>query len=134
KHQAHLEERLQSWKQAMLTTTGLFVHLDSADDKWWFEHFLREEIASDFWTLGRTTFQIICEVLKYRCLMVQQHGAANVTQKFLANVYAEKAKMSQGSEPVTESFVRMVTFINETLFYMPGSLGVHQGLGRSVRH
>ncbi|MFM6265231.1 MAG: hypothetical protein ACKPFA_01765, partial [Dolichospermum sp.] len=25
KHQAHLEDRLQSWQQAMLTTTGLFV-------------------------------------------------------------------------------------------------------------
>lgn len=122
KHQAHLEERLQSWKQAMLTTTGLFVHLASADDKWWFEHNLREEIASDFRTMGRTTFQKICEVLKYRSLMVQQHGAANVTQKFLANVYAEKAKMSQGSEPVTESFVHMTTFINETLFTCPEAL------------
>lgn len=122
KHQAHLEERLQSWKQAMLTTTGLFVHLASADDKWWFEHNMREEIASDFRTMGRTTFQKICEVLKYRSLMVQQHGAANVTQKFLANVYAEKAKMSQGSEPVTESFVHMTTFINETLFTCPEAL------------
>ncbi|MFM7981296.1 MAG: hypothetical protein ACKPKO_18470, partial [Candidatus Fonsibacter sp.] len=61
-------------------------------------------------------------MLKYKSWMVQQHGAANVTQKLLANVYAEKAKLSQGSEPVTESFVRMVTFISETLFTCPEAL------------
>ena len=112
----NLQGRLQKWKQAMLTSTGLFVVLATADDKWWYEHNLREEIATDFRTMARTTFQKICEVLKLRAMMVQQHGPSAVTQKFLAKLYEQKAKMSQGSEPVTEGFIRQVTAINECLF------------------
>jgi hypothetical protein len=64
----------------------------------------------------RTAYQKICEVIRFRAYILTTQPAANATPKALAAKYAENARMSKGSEAVTESFLGMAFAIQTTLF------------------
>jgi hypothetical protein len=99
-------QHLLLWRQALLTATGLFETLPSFEDKWWYEHNLREDMATDARNMCRTSYQKICEVLKYRSIVERAEGPSQCTVAALAEKYKANARMSKASEVVSESFIK----------------------------
>ena len=121
-------EYLLEWRRVLLTATGLFELLPSFEDKWWYEHNLREDMATDARNMCRTSYQKICEVLKYRSIVQRSEGMSQCSAAALAERYALKARMSKASEKVTESFIRQAFLVHSDLLALPAALECIQDL------
>ena len=93
--------------------------LEGFDAKWWYEHNLREDMATNSSTMCRTTFQKICEVIKFRAHLAATQGAAASSLKHIAEQYKAKARMSKDSEAVTDKFLACAFKTEEVVFSSP---------------
>ncbi len=128
------EDCLKAWRNMILTVSGRFQVFRTFEEKWWFEHNCREDMASDCQTMTRTTYQRICEVLRFRQHLSTTEGPSQATPKAMAARYAEKARTSSVSEVVTESFLMQALAINDKLFSLPTCLQCIRHLEELLGH
>ena len=97
------EELLNAWRQLFLTVSFRFVHCD--DDKCFFmAKTLRNTVAQNWTSLGRTAFQEICEVATMKAKWEEDQGT-ELTSHDLCVMYKEKSKRAECQEEITFSFI-----------------------------
>ena len=118
------EAVLQKLRQTLLSVTARFMVVETAEQRWWHEHNLREDCTMFHEALAQTTYQRICEISILLDQLVSKHGEASAAK--LAQTFQEQARDGSGSEKVSESYIKEVIMVREGVLSIKNVCGIIQ--------
>ena len=109
---------LEQWKYHCLTSTVLFdSKLETETDLYFRQANLREIVASEYPAVAPTAYQRITELQIFKEKYEATSG--KLSNKMLHEKYVEKVKVSEFSEPVSESMVDNCMTVQTRAFVLP---------------
>jgi len=107
-------EELKQLKVCLLSVTARFIVVETAAQRWWHEHNLREDSTTFHEALAQTVYQRFCGISILLDQLASTHGTASAAK--LAQTFQEKARDGGGSEKVTETYIKEVILVRESVF------------------
>ncbi len=115
------EEELLRWRTVALTATFSFKELVSEDTIWFEAIALREAMVTAHTAMGRTALQRCFEIIALKT-RYEAGGGGKLASAAVQNLYVERARLSDESEPVSAAAVDAALTIHRRALSIPAVL------------
>jgi len=118
------QDKLQRWRTFMLRLPVRTRVMPDASEKWWFEYNVREEMGARYDSVYQTTYQKVCAVITLMKQVAEKEGVSACTAARIMNLFKDSASTATapnivGAESVSESYIKEVITVRDSLFTNP---------------